>query len=52
VGIGHTGGNFGYSAWAGCVPGDHSVVVVVLTNRWVDDLGGLPKPLVMAARSD
>jgi D-alanyl-D-alanine carboxypeptidase len=52
VGIGHTGGNFGYSAWAGCMPGDHSVVVVVLANRWVDDLGGLPKPLVMAARSD
>lgn len=51
VGIGHTGGNFGYSAWAGCMPGDHSVVVVVLANRWVDDLGGLPKPLVMAARS-
>jgi D-alanyl-D-alanine carboxypeptidase len=51
VGIGHTGGNFGYSAWAGCMPGDKSVVVV-LANRWVDDLGGLPKPLVMAAHSN
>ena len=50
-GIGHTGGNFGYSSWAGCMPGDHSVVVVVLTNFWVDDLGGLPRPLVMAALS-
>jgi D-alanyl-D-alanine carboxypeptidase len=52
AGVGHAGGNFGYASWAGCMPGDHPVVVVVLTNRWVDDLGGLPKPLVMAARSD
>jgi len=52
AGVGHTGGNFGFASWAGCMPGDHSVILVVLANRWVDDLGGLPKPLVMAARSN
>jgi CubicO group peptidase (beta-lactamase class C family) len=50
-GIGHSGGNFGYSSWAGCMPGEHPFVLVVLTNFWVDNLGGLPYPLVMAARS-
>jgi D-alanyl-D-alanine carboxypeptidase len=49
-GVGHTGGNFGYSSWAGCMPGGHGVVVVVLTNFSVDDLGGLPRPLVLTAQ--
>jgi hypothetical protein len=52
AGVGHAGGNFGFASWAGCLSGDRSVIVVVLTNRFVDDLGGLPKPLVMAALSD
>ncbi len=51
-GVGHSGGNFGYSSWTGCMPGDHPFVLVVLTNFWVDDLWKLPYPLVMAARSD
>jgi hypothetical protein len=25
------------------MPGDQAVVVIVLTNFWVDNLGGLPK---------
>jgi D-alanyl-D-alanine carboxypeptidase len=47
-GIGHTGGNFGFSSWAGCMT-KAGVVVVVLTNQSIDDLGGLPRPLVEAA---
>lgn len=50
-GIGHSGGNFGYSSWAGCMPGEHPFVLVALTNFWVDNLGALPYPLVIAARS-
>ena len=49
VGFGHTGGNFGYSSWAGCMPGDGSVVVI-LANRWIDDLGGVARPLVELVR--
>jgi CubicO group peptidase (beta-lactamase class C family) len=51
-GIGHEGGNFGYSSWAGCLLGDHPVVLVVLANGSIDDLGGMPKPLFMAALSN
>jgi D-alanyl-D-alanine carboxypeptidase len=50
AGAGHLGSNFGYVSWAGCLPDDH-LVVVVLTNQAIDDIGGLAKPLVMAARS-
>lgn len=49
VGVGHTGGNFGYSSWAGCLPNDRSIVVI-LANFSIDDLGGIAYPLVMAAR--
>ena len=51
VGIGHTGGSFGYASWAGCMP-DEGSVVVILTNRWVDDIGGMARPLVEAMRAD
>jgi D-alanyl-D-alanine carboxypeptidase len=51
VGVGHTGGNFGYSSWAGCLPNE-GAVIVVLANRWVDDLGGIAVPLVEATRAD
>lgn len=37
-------------AWAGCLPEDGSVVVV-LTNHVVDDIGGMAEPLVDAVRS-
>jgi D-alanyl-D-alanine carboxypeptidase len=52
-GVGHTGDGFGdsYVSWAGCLP-DDGTVVVVLTNRWVDDQGGMARPLVLAARPD
>ena len=45
--VGHLGENFGYVAWAGCLPEDGSVVVV-LSNRVVEDLGGMARPLVTA----
>lgn len=48
-GVGHTGGNFGYSSWAGCLLGD-GLVIVVLANRSIDDLGGVARPLVNAMR--
>jgi len=48
-GIGHLGSNFGYVSWAACLS-DIPAIVVVLTNRTVDDIGGLAKPLVDAAR--
>ncbi len=50
----HTGGGiigYDYVAWAGCVP-EHGAVVVVLSNRLVEDIGGMARPLVEAARSD
>ncbi len=52
-GVGHTGEDFGdsYVSWAGCLPADGSVVVV-LSNRWVEDKGGMARPLVLAARPD
>jgi hypothetical protein len=46
-GVGHLGENFGYVAWAGCLPED-GAVVVVLTNHVVDDIGGMAQPLVDA----
>lgn len=52
-GVGHSGDGFGdsYVSWAGCLPAD-GAVVVVLSNRWVDDKGGMARPLVLAARPD
>ena len=35
--IGHQGELFGYMSWAACLP-DDGAVVVVLSNRVVDDL--------------
>ena len=52
--LGHTGGGIPaapYVAWAGCLPESGSVVVV-LTNRLFDDIGGMALPLVEAASSD
>ena len=49
--VGHTGESEGYVAWAGCLPEDGSVVVV-LSNRVVEDIGAMPRPLVDAALSD
>jgi D-alanyl-D-alanine carboxypeptidase len=46
--IGHTGGNFGYASLAGCFP-QARLVIVVLTNQSVDDVGGMAGPLVTAA---
>ena len=46
--VGHAGGALGYTAWAGCLP-DQGTVIVVLHNREVDDMGGMAGPLVSAA---
>jgi D-alanyl-D-alanine carboxypeptidase len=51
--VGHTGeGIIGYDyvSWAGCLPEDGSVIVV-LSNRVVEDIGGMALPLVEAAQS-
>src|SRR5262245_39386724 len=45
--VGHTGENFGFVAWAGCLPED-GAIVVVLSNRIVEDIGGMAEPLVDA----
>ena len=47
--VGNTGGSGPYTAWAGCLP-DDGTVIVVLHNREVDDMGGMAGPLVIAAR--
>jgi D-alanyl-D-alanine carboxypeptidase len=49
-GVGHTGADVGYVAWAGCLP-EYGAVVVVLHNRVVEDIGGIARPLVDAVRS-
>jgi CubicO group peptidase (beta-lactamase class C family) len=51
--VGHTGEAPGrsYVSWAGCLPDEH-VVVVVLSNRVVEDIGGMARPLVLAASPD
>jgi len=50
-GVGHIGDHDGYAAWAGCLPDDASIVVV-LANRFIDDKGGMARPLVEAMQSD
>ena len=56
VGFGNTGQLPGYMSWAGCLP-EEQAVIVVLTNHEVDDghlawSHGLARPLVTALRSD
>jgi D-alanyl-D-alanine carboxypeptidase len=48
-GIGHAGSNFGYVSWAGCLT-DSGMVMTVLANQAVDDIGGMAEPLLRAAR--
>lgn len=47
--VGHTGEHVGYVSWAGCLP-EEGAVLVVLSNRVVDDIGSLAAPLVAAIR--
>ena len=51
VAVGHTGGNFGYVSWAGCLL-DEGAVVVVLSDVEFDDIGGMARPLVEAVIAD
>jgi D-alanyl-D-alanine carboxypeptidase len=48
--VGHSGEHIGYRAWAGCLPED-GTVVVVLSNQEVD-ISPLARSLVVAAGSD
>ena len=48
--FGHPGSNFGFIAWAGCLP-DSESVVVALANTGVEDIT-MMRPLVLAAESD
>jgi hypothetical protein len=47
VAVGHAGWNFGYVSWAGCLP-EEGAVVVVLSDVEFDDIGGMAEPLVDA----
>jgi hypothetical protein len=49
--VGHTGQNFGYVSWAGCLP-EEGAVVVVLSDVEFDDIGGMARPLVDALIAD
>lgn len=49
--VGHTGEHLGYVAWAGCLP-DDGAVIVVLSNGVVEDIGAMAAPLFIALRSD
>jgi hypothetical protein len=51
--VGHGGEGIGgsYVSWAGCLPEEYAVVVV-LSNRIVDDISGMALPLVEAASPD
>jgi len=51
VAVGHTGGNFGYVSWAGCLP-EVGSVIVVLSDVEFDDIGGMARPLVEAMIAD
>ena len=51
VSVGHTGGNFGYVSWAGCLL-DEGAVIVVLSDVEFDDIGGMARPLVEAVIAD
>jgi D-alanyl-D-alanine carboxypeptidase len=48
--VGHTGGfivGYAYVAWAGCLP-EEQAIVVVLSNGPFDDIGGMARPLIEA----
>ena len=47
--FGHPGSNFGFIAWAGCLP-DSGAVIVTLSNTGVEDIT-LPRSLVLAVES-
>jgi len=47
--VGHAGANFGYVSWAGCLPEDGAVIVVLSTYPF-DNIGGMAAPLVRAVR--
>ena len=49
--VGHAGEHVGYVSWAGCLPEDGSVIVV-LSNRVVDNIGAMAGSLVTAVTSD
>ncbi len=49
--VGHGGEHIGYVAWAGCLPEEGSVVVV-LSNRAFENVLETAIPLVKAVRSD
>ena len=49
--IGHAGQNFGYVSWAGCLPQD-GAVIVVLSTYLLDNIGGMAEPLVRAVQSE
>jgi D-alanyl-D-alanine carboxypeptidase len=49
-GVGHLGGNFGYSSWSGCLT-EEPLVVVVLRNFEDDDIFEMGRPLISAAHS-
>ncbi len=49
--VGHAGTDYGFASWAGCLP-EQGAVVVVLTNREVDDIRSMARPLIGALRSD
>jgi D-alanyl-D-alanine carboxypeptidase len=47
--VGHAGTDYGFASWAGCLP-EQGAVVVVLANRAVDDIRGMAGPLLGALR--
>ena len=47
--VGHTGENFGYVSWAGCLP-EEGAVVVVLSNVESTTSARMARPLVDAVR--
>jgi hypothetical protein len=51
VAVGHSGWNFGYVSWAGSLPED-GAVIVVLSDVKFDDIGGMASPLVEAVVQD
>lgn len=51
VAVGHAGQNFGYVSWAGCLPED-GAVVVLLSNREFENVIGMARPLVDAVTAD
>lgn len=45
--VGHAGEDVGFVSWAGCLPKD-GAVIVVLTNHVVDDISGMVHPMIEA----